>query len=424
MAILQQRLKLLGAVFCLTHGAVAAANEVDPLSLQSAPEAPTKSERAPLRLYVEGSIGMAERRYGLPTARLTRGSVDLSWTAGDTSGLRFVVSNRLDNVHPSESGGPSTINSLREAYVGWQDQAAQHVVEFGRVNLRVGPAFGFNPTDFFRDGSSRVTTSVDPLANRDNRLGTFMLKLQRLGQAGSATILLAPKLESVRSARSFSLDLGATNHADRALVLFSGQTSTSVSGQALVYFERGKGFQLGANASSLLSDAAVGFVEVSGGRDTVVVPTSTGLASRVASGQRFASGLTYTTQSRLALTVEYEFNGFAANRSSWTKSAAAGQTSILESYLSQAQMRQDLAGRQAVFFHASHRGAIVKALEISGFVRLNLDDHSRLIWVEARYRWPTVDLALQFQRTSGTTLSEFGVLANRNVVQAVTAVYF
>jgi hypothetical protein len=40
------------------------------------------------------------------------------------------------------------VNSLREAYLSWQPEGGNMVMEFGRINLRYGPGYGYNPTDF------------------------------------------------------------------------------------------------------------------------------------------------------------------------------------------------------------------------------------------------------------------------------------
>jgi hypothetical protein len=158
---------------------------------------------------------------------------------------RAVLSSRLDYLDPAEPGWPNTVNSLREAFVGWQDAAAEAGVDAGRFNCRLGPAYGFNPTDCFRDGSLRVVTSAEPLSWRDNRMGTMML---RGGWAASG--VLAPKLDDERSTNSFSADLGATNHTDRALLVVSSPTLGTTSGQGTQFFyKRGKGWQLAARSA-------------------------------------------------------------------------------------------------------------------------------------------------------------------------------
>jgi hypothetical protein len=420
------RLRRLARATCLVAalGAGAAgADELDALSLESAPEAAASATVRPFRLFVEGALGHASRRYGLDDETLARASLDLYWAPRLGEHWRAVLSNRLDYLDPAEPGWPNTVNSLREASIGWQDAAAEAGFDAGRVNYRLGPAYGFNPTDYFRDGSLRIVTSADPLSWRDNRMGTVMLRGQLLRDGWAATGVLAPKLDDERSTASYSLDLGATNRADRALLVVSSPTVGSTSGQGTLFYERGKGWQVGANATTLLNDATVGFVEWSGGRDVVWQPGTARDDLPVRTGNRIASGLTYTTPSRATLTLEYEYNAFAADPALWESDPVDGPR-VLGEYLNWALERQDIAPKRALLLYATQDGLLSKRLDLSGFLKWNADDASRFLWLEARYRWPRVDLALQYQRSDGSALSEFGGFVNRQVIQIVTAVYF
>jgi hypothetical protein len=254
-------------------------------------------------------------------------------------------------------------------------------------------------------------------------MGTVMLRGQLLRDGWAATGVLAPKLDDERSTASYSLDLGATNRADRALLVVSSPTVGSTSGQGTLFYERGKGWQVGANATTLLNDATVGFVEWSGGRDVVWQPGTARDDLPVRTGNRIASGLTYTTPSRATLTLEYEYNAFAADPALWESDPVDGPR-VLGEYLNWALERQDIAPKRALLLYATQDGLLSKRLDLSGFLKWNADDASRFLWLEARYRWPRVDLALQYQRSDGSALSEFGGFVNRQVIQIVTAVYF
>ena len=138
-----------------------------------------------------------------------RVSVDFSHSARLAPGWRAVISDRLDHVHPTDAGADATVNSLREAYLSWQPDGGNTVVELGRINLRYGPGYGYNPTDFFRDGSLRVLTTANPFALRENRTG--------LGHAARATFvdwrlvvggLFAQSWRISPAADGWSLDFG------------------------------------------------------------------------------------------------------------------------------------------------------------------------------------------------------------------------
>ena len=390
----------------------------------AASDTPKKANERALRLFVEVAAGRLSQRYGSATEDARRASIDLNWEYRPSPQWRAVLSDRLDDVHPVDAGSRSTLNSLREAFIGWQDEAGQLAFDLGRVNVRHGPGYGFNPTDYFRDGASRAVTTADPLALRENRLGTAMFRVQRLWNGGNVSLTLAPKLRDGPSNDSFSVDLGATNHADRALLATSLQASDKFSLQAFAFHERHKGLQLGANATALVSDSLVAFAEWSGGKDHDLLSAAFDPVAKVVNRQRATVGMTYTTPSKLALTAEFEYNGFALDKKQWQQAVAARGVEQLGDYLYVVQQRQDIASRKAVLLYASQRDAGVKNLDVTGLVRYNAEDHSRFVWAEARYHWPRFDLALQWQANLGRAESEYGAVPGKRLIQLLGAFYF
>ena len=416
---------LVVCVLALMPAAAVAASDDAALDLApSVEEGPKSVAGRTFRLFGEFTYGRLSQRYGLPQEDARRASIDFTWEFKPAAQWKGVISNRLDDVHPVEEGGRSTLNSLREAYVGWQDDSGTLAADVGRINMRHGPAYGFNPTDYFRDGSSRAVTSADPLAQRENRLGTAMVRVQRLWSGGALTVALAPKLRDEPSRDSFSLDLGATNHADRALLALSLQTTEKVSLQAFAFHERHKGAQLGLNATALVGESTVAFLEWSGGRDTELLSAALDSNPKVVTKQRAVIGGTYTTASRLSLTAEFEYNGFALNRKQWEQAVTTYGVLPLGAYLYGVQQRQDIASRTAVLLYANQRDAGIKNLDVTGLVRYNAEDHSRFVWAEARYHWTKVDVALQWQGNLGRANSEFGAASARRLVQILAAFYF
>lgn len=413
-----------GWVMCTALPGSARADDIDALSLQSAPEPTQKTADRPLRLFAEAAAGRIDQRYGLPTLDARRLSLDLSWSSKLSQGWRVAVSDRLDDIRPVDPGAHSTLNSLREAYASWQDDGGAALVEFGRINLRHGPAYGYNPTDYFRAGALRAVTTADPFALRENRLGTVMLRAQRLWANGGVSLALAPKLADAPNPASFSLDLGSTNSRNRALASWSNRLSDRISTQLLVFGEQGQGPQLGASATALLSDAAVAHVEGSRGRSSDLLAQTLGTPDGEQTRNRLAAGLTYTLPLRLALTAEFEYNGAAPDNAAWRAAAAAGGPALLGRYLQAVQLRQDSASRRAWLLYATQKDVLWKGLDVTGLLRINADDHSRLAWVELRYHWGQADLALQWQRSMGQSLSEYGLTPYRQVLQVVGAWYF
>jgi len=401
---------------------MAADAEADALNLESAPVTAPKGVKG-TTIFVEGAIGNASQRYQLPNVDLRRATFDLNYAARLSPNWRGVFSDRVDNIHPAGIGADSTVNSLREAYVSWQPEGGNKVVEFGRINLRYGPAYGYNPTDFFRDGSLRTQTTADPFATRENRLGTVMLRGQRLWSEGSLSFAFSPKLEDRPNADGWNLDLGSTNNRDRAVLALGTQFSQRVSSQMMVYKEQGASPALGASLTALLSDAATAHAEWSRSREPDLLSRALALPAASATRNRFASGLTYTTMGRLSVTAEYQYNGFALAQSNW---ATLGATSaaIQVAYLTEAQRLQELAPRQAYLLYATQKGMGLKDLDLTAFLRVNMGDRSRLAWVELRHHWPNFDLAFQLQQNIGRINSEYGILPDRRVMQVLGIYYF
>lgn len=405
----------------------ARAADDDALALEApagvAPPARAETTAPAMRLYGELATGHLWRRGGLGNADSRRASIDYSQTFRPAPGWRIVLSNRLDDMHPVDAGERATTNSLREAFASWQDEGGQTVVEFGRINLRNGPAYGTNPTDYFRTNSLRAIATADPLALRENRLGTVMLRVQRLWTDGGLTLALVPKLADHRSDAPFSLDLGATNGQRRGLLTWSGKSGDKLGWQLLGYAEQGRGPQWGANGTALLSDAVVAHGEYSRGREHDRLAALLGEAAPSSVRSRWTGGLTYTAPTRTAITLEYAHDGAAPSRAVWDAAAAQG-TDVLGTYLLDAQQRQDNASRGAWLVYVSQKSLGTKNLDLNGFVRVNADDRSRFTWAELRYHWDRIDGALQWWQASGNGRSEYGVIPNRQSLQLIMTLYY
>ncbi|HEY4065799.1 MAG TPA: hypothetical protein VGM74_02795, partial [Burkholderiaceae bacterium] len=84
----------------------------------------------------------------------------------------------------------------------------------------------------------------------------------------------------------------------------------------------------------------------------------------------------------------------------------------------------ELASREAWLVYATLKDVAMKNLDFTALVRRNSNDGSRLHWLEMRYHWPRVDVALQLQQQSGTQLTEFGIGPYRRSAQLLAAYYF
>lgn len=399
--------KALLACLLAGTGVAAGANtaELNALSLESSPEAPAATG-TPSRLFLELAAGSLQRRPGDSSTGTWRASVDWFVSHKLSADFRLVASNRLDAFDPEDINGKRVVNSLREAFLTWVPGEAGWAVDAGRINLRLGPAVGYNPTDFFRDQTLRTLPTIDPVTLREMRLGSAMVRLQRLHGGGSVSLALSPKLASAADNDSFSLDLGSTNQSNRFLLSTANKWTDRLNTQLHLFKREGESAKIGASASALASDSVVLFGEWVGSKEKSALGRLTG-GNDLVSGHRAAVGLTYTTGSNLSLTVEGQLNTHAVSKNEWDQLALAGLPLRL-AYVADAVRRQDLVPRRAILVYGSQRDlAGIKKLNLTGFVQTNLQDRSRLYWIELRQQWQTVELAAQYQRTSGKEGSEF-----------------
>ena len=395
----------------------------DPLSLESAPVEKVEKTSGNAKIFVEASIGNASQRY-LPNRLDTRrASFDLSYSGQFGPGLRAVFSDRVDVVHPTTFGVNSTVNSLREAYLSWQPEDGNSSIDFGRINVRSGPGYGYNPTDFFRDGSLRILTSADPFALRQNRIGSVMLRGQRLWNGGSLSVAYSPKLATRPSSDGWSLDLGSTNNRDRFVVTLGTRISEVANTQLLLYKEEGRSATVGANMTTLLSDAATAHAEWTYGREPDLLSRAIALVpGNGVSRNRFVGGATYTTLGKTSITAEYQYNGFALKQSNWAALGAVPGAQL--GYLREALRLQELAPREAILVYVTQKGLWLNDLDLTAYVRFNVIDNSKLAWFELRPHWPNFDLSFQLQQNLGRANTEFGVLPDRRVMQVLGTYYF
>lgn len=360
-------------------------------------------------------------------------------------GWRFVFADRVDLLRQWAPTTDRQTNTLKELYVGWQPDP-RTTLEAGRINLRNGVALGYNPTDFFKTDALRSVTSIDPASLRENRLGTVMLRAQRLWEGGAVSALYAPRLVdasrpgdlgtsigttgaigsstgAATGASDWSPDWQATNRGARWLLAASHAPVADVKPQWLIHGGDGVATQVGLNLSRLFGDATTAFFELSGGREPSLRSRLEGTPGDGRLRHRLSTGFTYTTSANLSVTLEYDYNAAAEDRDG-LRELARRPDGLLARYLSLAAARQDLASRHGAFMHLTWQNAIVRRLDLSAMQRIDLDRASRLSWAEVRYRFERFDLALQWQRYGGAPDSVFGAVPTQRAMQLLGRFYF
>lgn len=395
--------------------------DLDALSLADKAQMSTTSVAPKWRIFVEGAGGQGTLRGDDSRFDTARASLDVRFDASLPQGLRAVLSDRLDLVHSNGVPRAENVNTLREAYLSWA-RADDQIVDIGRVNLRHGVAIGFNPTDWFKEGALRSIVSPDPLMLRENRQGTVMLRGQQLWSSGAITAAFSPKLASAPNPATFALDAGATNPRSRWLLAGSYKFSDRLNPELLLYGGDDTPTQIGLNISTLVGDAAVVFGEFSAGKGRSLVAQTLDLPETRRNERRAALGLTYTTAFNLSVTAEADYNSAAPDREQWNTLPGLDPTGRLR-LLATAQTLQDLPVRRAWFFHATWKDALLRRLDVSGFLLRDAETHSRSQWLEARYRWDRAELALQWQMYSGSAGSIYEAIPQRRMVELALRAY-
>jgi len=221
------------------------------------------------------------------------------------------------------------------------------------------------------------------------------------------------------------MNAGATNNNHRALLSASLKASDTVSGQVSVLFERHASPRIGLNFNALVHDAVVFHADLSSGRLPLAVSA---LQQQQVGGERrrqqAAIGATVSLPDALSLTLEGAYNGAGLDKQGWSVLSAQGPA-LVQRYLALTQRDQEQPGRQAWLVHFGKTGlGALKQVELKGFLRVSSVDDSRLLWAEARYRWPTHDMAVQWQRSSGTAESEYGASRYRQLLHVTVAFYW
>ncbi len=396
--------------------------EPDLSALELADKAPTEVVAArDWHLSSEFAFGNSALRSTGERANSQRVSLDLQVDTTLGQGWRGIFSDQLDLRRQLQPGERATINTVKEAYLSWQANEGL-AIDAGRINARYGVAMGYNPTDYFRIGANRSIVAIDPVSLKTRRQGSVMLRGQRLWDNGSLTALFSPKLNSEPHDGAFDLDFNATNSENRWLVAFS-QKVGELNPQVLLSKTGAQSPQVGLNLTAVVGQGGVAYVEWSGGRSASQLAQALRVPGDTPFRSRLATGMTWTTANKLSLTLEYQHNGAALENGAWETLSQRSPLQLL-AYRQWVQNRLELVGKQSVFAYASWQDAGISQLDVNAMMRQNLDDNSRLAWIEARYHWKRTDLALQYQQNHGVPRSEFGAVPQKDALQVLVRYFF
>jgi hypothetical protein len=327
----------------------------------------------------------------------------------------FSLSGRLNVFEESDfdlDSSQTVRSDLREAVLSWEP-VAQSYLEVGRINQKAGVALGFNPTDLFRTRTLEAQASLDPSALRQNRLGAFMARAQRIWDGGSVSLVYAPELQSPRALQAapsppFDVEADRTNGSTRLLLALSWDVA-DLSPQASL-FREGNQTRIGFSVSRSLGTSVVAYAEWAGGRQlpeaaqarafsilTGTPPPPGSLDSLGGTSVTFrndmAAGASWSGVAKVTLNLEFHYHQDGFSRGEWQNwfDAGAAQPNVpqvaqaLWYIRTYAADRQDPMSQRRIFLRGDWTDAFVSRLELSGFAVVDTDDASSLAQLAAQY---------------------------------------
>ncbi len=415
-------------LLCPRRGAAAEPVDQDPdlaAIPKSALNAPAPTTFSPpgagadSRIFIESALTSWERRSALlvPTPNTQPGdqerlSLDVAYDWKATHALRFGFSDRLnafagDDISLPSSG--SLRNDLREAFASYE-VVSQAFLEIGRINLKNGPALGYNPTDFFKPRTQVSLASIDPSASRQNRLGALMVQGQRLFDGGAFTVAFAPEVQHpspllTSAPASFDPRFGQTNSSTRYLGSLSYDL-LGLSPQVLVFHDD-VGTHLGASLSYVLSNSVVAYAEWSGvgsgslsrraiafGQSTGSLPLSSPLLLQSSTAKSFRNdaviGASWTSSYRMTVNLEYHYHQLGFTRDDFERWIELGHSSSLLAkelwfVRTYATDEGEPLMRQQVFIRLDWQDAFIQNLNLGLVSFIDPFDRSTLAQLSAQY---------------------------------------
>lgn len=342
------------------------------------------------------------------------------------AGLRYAA--RLDAYDRRLAvvgGNHKRSASLQELY-GQFTVSPQASLQLGRINIREGSAYSFNPTDAYRANSVKMFVNPSPLVTRESRQGTWGARGLWTYGSGSLSLTYSPKLSSPHPSRAWGLDNGLTNPAHSVFGVWSHSLSESANAKLMAFKASDGRWQVGSTGSALATQALTLHYEVAHGRmpslaEPAIGSTAAGMDTRI--GTQAALGGTWTT-GKWSWTLEHAYNGLAVSDAVFAR-AALQQPLWAASYLSGAEQLQTLSAKRHWFLYVSRPDLFMPQLDLKAFVRANPDDGGRMAWVELRKKLSAgLDLSYQWLGTQGSRDAMLGVLPARQVHQVAIAMHF
>jgi hypothetical protein len=195
--------------------------------------------------------------------------------------------------------------------------------------------------------------------------------------------------------------------------------SNTLNPQLLLYGGADIPPQVGLNLSTVMGESTVVYGEVAVGKGTALIAQAFAVPELNSWQQRATLGLTYSTPFNLSVSAEAQYSSAGPNEGQWQALNPSAQQQLL----STAQALQDLPSRSQVFVHGTWKDLFVRRFDVSGFLRQDVVTNSQASWLEGRYSWERVQLALQWQAYWGAQGSLYQAVPQQRTVQLVLRAY-
>jgi hypothetical protein len=391
-----------------------------PKSIETAKAEPSHDGRSRLngRAYLEDALtGWLNKGLLVPVPTESpdwrnRTSLDLDYSWQFAEKFRLSLSNRLNTIEGDTvtfPSGENLRNDFREGYLSWE-LFPRTYLEAGRINLKNGVALGYNPTDYFKSRTMVDSASIDPSSLREDRLGSIMVKCQKIWDNGAVTLAFSPRVEAqsplpTTQRASFNPLFGRTNSDNRFLASLSYNIA-DLNPQALIFIDN-VGTHIGANISRVMSSRIVAYAEWSGvreasltrravtfGQNTDTLPQGSPFLPQTDAGKSFqndlALGASWTSGFNLTINMEYHFHqaGFgAADFNNWVSlgNANPGLASEFWFIRQYATDQQEPLMQHEFFLRFDWQDIIPSKLNVGGVMFISPYDGSVLTQASAQY---------------------------------------
>ncbi len=308
----------------------------------------------------------------------------------------------------------------------------KNIFEIGRINIADGFARGYNPTDYFKGGSSFIN-SKDPKEIKDNRLGSIMFKNTIFLDSFTVKAIYSPKISvdkdsTLSSKKHYGLNLDKTNYHDRYTLALDYNGFKDIS-SLVVLHKNEDDLNFGFNLS-YIDNNWIFYTENSyknSKDDFSKVVKKLNLHPTIQNHfkkdkeniYQNVIGFKHTSDNNIVTTLEYIHNSMGLNKKGWNDwFSLSSQNKSLETQLKAISgtinKNENIMSKESIFLHLYNMDMFVNT-DGSLLIKLNPYDKSFLSQIGLEYSYnDNIQINSYLKNYSGKTKSEYGSLDNNS----------